>query len=103
MLIGNILAFICIGALLMVRLPGMAMEKGSDAERNMIRDAFEQDGLDRLDDIQAVVESTGALEYTSARAREAADMAINALTGVPESEYKQAMIAIADFAVKRRS
>ena len=80
-----------------------AMEKGSDAERKMIRDAIEKGGLDRLDDIQAVVESTGALEYTAARAREAADMAINSLAGVPESEYKQAMIAIADFAVKRRS
>ena len=30
-------------------------------------------------------------------------MAINALSGIPESEYKQAMIAIADFAVRRRS
>ena len=80
-----------------------AMEKGSDAERKMIRDAIEEGGLDRLDDIQAVVESTGALAYTSARAQEAADMAINALSGIPDSEYKQAMIAIADFAVRRRS
>lgn len=80
-----------------------AMEKGSAAERKMIRQAIEEGGLERLDDIQAVVESTGALEYTSARAREAADMAINALSGIPDSEYKQAMIAIADFAVRRRS
>jgi octaprenyl-diphosphate synthase len=80
-----------------------AMEKCSDAERKMIRHAIEEGGLDRLDDIQSVVESTGALEYTSARAREAADMAINALSGIPDSEYKQAMIAIADFAVRRRS
>lgn len=80
-----------------------AMEKGGDAERKMIRDAIEAGGLDRLDDIQSVVELTGALEYTAARAREAADMAIDALSGIPESEYKQAMIAIADFAVRRRS
>jgi octaprenyl-diphosphate synthase len=80
-----------------------AMENGSDAERKMMRSAIEEGGLDRLDDIQAVVESTGALEYTAARAQEAADVAINALAGIPESEYKQAMIAIADFAVRRRS
>ena len=80
-----------------------AMENGSDAERKMMRSAIEKGGLDRLDDIQAVVESTGALEYTAARAQEAADVAINALAGIPESEYKQAMIAIADFAVRRRS
>jgi octaprenyl-diphosphate synthase len=79
------------------------MENGSDAERKMMRSAIEEGGLDKLDDIQAVVESTGALEYTAARAQEAADVAINALAGIPESEYKQAMIAIADFAVRRRS
>lgn len=80
-----------------------AMENGTDAEKNMIRHAIEEGGLDKLDEIQAVVDSTGALEYTATRAREAADMAINSLAGVPDSEYKQAMIAIADFAVRRRS
>jgi len=79
------------------------LENGSDAEKQLIRGAIEEGGIDKLDDIQAIVESTGALQYTAARAQEAADMAINALSGIPESEYKQAMIAIADFAVRRRS
>ena len=80
-----------------------AMEKCSDSERKMIRAAVKEGGLDRLDDIQAVVEATGALQYTANRAQEAADVAIDALSGIPESEYKQAMITIADFAVRRRS
>ena len=80
-----------------------AMQQGSPAERQVIRNAIEEGGLKRLDDIRAIVESTGALKYTAKRAREAADMAINALRDTPESEYKQAMIAIAEFAVKRRS
>ncbi len=79
------------------------MENGSDAEKALIRSAIEEGGVERLDDIQNIVESTGALRYTAARAQEAADMAINALSGIPESEYKQAMITIADFAVRRRS
>ncbi len=79
------------------------LENGSDAEKQLIRGAIEEGGIDKLDDIQAIVESTGALQYTAARAQEAADVAINALSGIPESEYKQAMIAIADFAVRRRS
>jgi len=79
------------------------LENGSDAEKQLIRGAIEEGGIDKLDDIQAIVESTGALQYTAARAQEAADMAINALSGIPDSEYKQAMIAIADFAVRRRS
>jgi len=80
-----------------------AMEKGTEAEKKMIRSAIEVGGLDKMREIQAVVDSTGALEYTVARAQAAADMAIDALAGIPDSEYKQAMIAIADFAVKRRS
>lgn len=80
-----------------------AMQKGSATERAMIRAAIESDGLDKLQEIQAVIESTGALKYTAARAQEAADQAIQALAGIPASNYKEAMITIADFAVKRRS
>ncbi len=80
-----------------------AMGKCTASEKKMLRTAIEEGGLDKLDEIQTIVESTGALQYTAARAQEAAEMAINALSGIPESEYKQAMIAIADFAVQRRS
>ena len=61
------------------------------------------DGIDKLDEIQAIMESTGALTYTAQRAQEAADLAIDALAGIPDSEYKESLLAIAEFAVKRRS
>jgi len=80
-----------------------AMEKCSENERKMIRSAVEEGSLERLDDIHSIIETTGALQYTAKRAQEAADIAIEALGGVPDSEYKEALIAIADFAVKRRS
>ena len=80
-----------------------AMQQGSKAEREMIRKAILSGGLDQLDNIQAVIESTGALKYTATRAQEAADLAMTALSGIPESDHKQALIAIAEFAVQRRS
>lgn len=80
-----------------------AMEKGTRAEKALLRKAIEAGGIDKLEDIQAVIESTGALTYTVARAKEAADLAIDALSGIPDSDYKEAMVTIADFAVKRRS
>lgn len=80
-----------------------AMENGSDGEREMIRTAIEADGLHRLDEIQDVIEATGALQYTVGKAQEAADLAIDALSVIPESEHRQALVAIAEFAVKRRS
>lgn len=80
-----------------------AMSRAGDADKAMIREAIRAGGLEKLHEIQQVIESTGALEYTAARAQEAADAAIDALSDIPESEYKQALIDIADFAVSRRS
>lgn len=80
-----------------------AMENASASDRKMIRSAIEADGLERLAEIQGVIEATGALQYTAARAQEAADLAIDSLAVIPASEHRQALIAIAEFAVKRRS
>jgi octaprenyl-diphosphate synthase len=80
-----------------------AMENGSAAEKLLIQRAIEDDGIEKLDEIQRIIESTGALQYTAERAREAADLAIAALSDIPDSEYKESLVAIADFAVKRRS
>ena len=80
-----------------------AMQQGSAEEREMIRKAIVEGGLGDMRRIQAVIESTGALQYTAARAQEAADLAIEALSDLPDSDHKQALVAIADFAVQRRS
>jgi octaprenyl-diphosphate synthase len=80
-----------------------AMREGSEADRALIREAILEGGLDQLEKITAIIESTGALQYTAARAQEAADKAIAALSDIPDSDYKQALIAIADFSVQRRS
>jgi octaprenyl-diphosphate synthase len=80
-----------------------AMRVGSESERALIRQAILDGGLQQLDKIQTIIESTGALDYTAKLAHEAADVAISALTNIPDSAYKQALISIAEFAVKRRS
>ncbi len=80
-----------------------AMGKCSAAQRKMIRAAIEAGGLDKMDEIHNVIDATGAIEYTTARAQEAADVAIDSIAHIPDSVYKQAMITIAEFAVRRRS
>lgn len=79
-----------------------AMENGTTDEQALIREAIIEGGLEHLGAITAIIESTGALQYTADCARQAADMAIDALADIPESEYRQALVAIASFAVKRR-
>jgi len=81
----------------------VAMREAKPEGRAMIRKAILEGGIDQLEEIRGVIESTGALQYTLARAQEAADRAIGALAGIPDSDHKQALIALADFSVKRRS
>lgn len=80
-----------------------AMEKADESARRTIRGAIEAGGLEHLAAIRGVIEATGALGYTAERAQEAANLAIAALADVPQSDYRRALVAIAEFAVRRRS
>lgn len=79
-----------------------AMHHGNDQQAQMIRKAIEQgNGLDKLSDIQAAMAQTGALDYTRDRAQLEAKKAIAELDILPESDYKQALIALAHMSVER--
>jgi len=80
-----------------------AMAKASAEDEAMIRAAIIEGGTDKLQKVTDIIEATGALEYTVRCAQEAADRAILAVSALPDSDYKQALIAIADFSVQRRS
>jgi octaprenyl-diphosphate synthase len=80
-----------------------AMRAGSEAERELIRTAILTGGLDQMDQIQEIIRSTGALDYTVAKAREAADSAIAVLADLPANNYRQALMSLAEFAIQRRS
>ncbi len=78
-----------------------AMEQGSEAQREPIRDAIEHGGKDRIDEILKVIESTDAIQYTAQLAQREAQLAKEALTAIPESPYTDALRGVADFSVSR--
>ncbi|AEH34270.1 octaprenyl diphosphate synthase [Vibrio anguillarum] len=79
-----------------------AMQHGTPEQKEMIREAIEKaNGMEQLDAILAAMKQTGSLEYTTNKALKEADKAINELSILPESEYKQALIALAHMAVNR--
>lgn len=79
-----------------------AMKHGTSEQRKLIRDAIEQgNGMEHLNDILTALDQTGALDYTQKKAAEEADKAINALSILPESDYKQALISLAHIAANR--
>ena len=78
-----------------------AMAHGSKSEAEMIKDAIEQGGLGQINAITQTIQTTGALEYTQKVAREEADLAIAQLALIPDSDYKDALITLANFSVER--
>jgi len=79
-----------------------AMETGSAAQRRLIRDAIETGEAVQFDAISRVIAETGALRYTVDQAQSHARLARQSIAGFDDSEYKQAMLFLADYAVERK-
>jgi len=80
-----------------------ALQTGSAAQRRLIREAIESGDSDRFDEISRVITDTGALQYTIEQAQAHAVLARRSLDGFADSEYRQAMMFLADYAVERKS
>ncbi len=80
-----------------------AMAQGTDEARQLIRQAIRKGGLDDLSDILALVETSGALEYTMERARAEASKASDCLTQLEDSPYRTALEQLTEVAVARVS
>jgi octaprenyl-diphosphate synthase len=79
-----------------------AMKHGNARQATLIRDAIEHcTGMDNLTEIIQALEETGSLRYTQQKAEVEADKAIKALDFLADSEYKQALIALAHIAANR--
>jgi len=79
-----------------------AMKHGNEQQTKLIRDAIELgNGMDHLEDILNAMKQTGALVYTQKKAEQEADKAINALSVIKDSEYKEALIVLAHIAANR--
>ncbi|MCP4471001.1 MAG: octaprenyl diphosphate synthase [Gammaproteobacteria bacterium] len=78
-----------------------AMEVGNASQKKLIRDAIESGRIERFDNINRVINDTGALQYTIEQAQTEASAAKNAIAALDDSEYRQAMMFLADYAVER--
>ena len=78
-----------------------AMSVGDEAQQQIIRQAILEGGRDNIHEVMKAIESTDAIEYTAHKAREEADLALNALQNIAESEYKEALVNLAEFSVNR--
>ena len=81
----------------------LAMERGTPSERALIRHAIEHGEVARLPEIVEIVRRTGAIDATREAARGEADKARKALTVLPESASREALLELSVRSVDRSS
>lgn len=79
-----------------------AMQHGDAAQAALVRAVIEQGDIARFADVLEVVKQTGALEHTRRQAQREADAACAALSVMPDTNYRQCLLQLADFAATRQ-
>jgi len=78
-----------------------AAERASEEDRQSMRRAIEQGGLESLEPIIEAIRKSGALELTRERALAHADAALAALEALPPSPWRDALATLARYSVDR--
>ena len=80
-----------------------AMWNGTGEQSELISNAITEPGDKDIGQIMQAINSTGAIDYTAGLARAASQRAMDAIDGLPPSEYLDALYGLACFAVDRTS
>jgi octaprenyl-diphosphate synthase len=80
-----------------------AMQHGTPEQAAVIRAAIEQGDIERFAEVLQIVQQTGALDYTRQQAQREADLAREQLSFIPDSQYKNYLIKLAELAASRQA
>jgi octaprenyl-diphosphate synthase len=78
-----------------------AMKHGTQQEAEIIRAAITNGDSSNFQRILAIVRNTGALEHAKRQAEAESKLATAALSALPSSQYKEALLQLSAFAVTR--
>lgn len=78
-----------------------AMRHGTPEQAACVRRAIEEGGRDDFPAVLAAIRGTGALDHALQQAEQEAQLAIAALKSLPASQYKDSLVELSVFAVKR--
>lgn len=80
-----------------------AMQNGNSDQRQLIRGAIRQGGLNDMTEILAIVQSLGSIEYTQQKAQQCITRALQQLDVLSDSPARAALAALAQLAVSRNN
>lgn len=78
-----------------------ALRLATETEKQFITDSLKKGKRENLGEIQTILSRTKAIQKTYATAQEEIDKALSALQPIPNSEYKEALVSLAHFALER--
>jgi len=78
-----------------------ALARGNDAQVKKLGECIAARSVDALPDVLRIVRETGALDYTRAAARAQSEQAACCLASLPDNVYRDALEALAGFAISR--
>jgi octaprenyl-diphosphate synthase len=81
----------------------IAMQRGTEQERQILQQAIETGGTEKMAEIVAIVQRTGALDATRASAAVQAQRAVDALSVLPDTPYREALLKLASQLLGRRA
>ncbi len=79
------------------------LENGNEGDKKVISDAIKSQSTKHLKTIQKRINETPALKYTQEKANEFANLAKQQLIDLPESNAKNALVYLCDFACQRNN
>ncbi|MGH8745619.1 MAG: polyprenyl synthetase family protein [Burkholderiales bacterium] len=80
-----------------------AMRTGTAQQSALVRSAIVDGGRERFPGVLDAIRASGALEYARSVAQCEADLARQAIEGLPHSIYKDSLLELSTFSVTRRS
>jgi octaprenyl-diphosphate synthase len=78
-----------------------SLEHGNRKQKAVVSAAIVKGDRDKISEVLEIVHTTGALKYTHTRAREQAQLAVEALAPVADNEFRKSLADLAEFSVLR--
>jgi octaprenyl-diphosphate synthase len=78
-----------------------ALSLADETVQKRLRDIIENGDETAMPEVLAAIEQAGSLQYSLAQAQQQAQLAKQALSDVPNSEWKQALLDLADYSITR--
>ncbi|MFM6988116.1 MAG: polyprenyl synthetase family protein [Arenimonas sp.] len=78
-----------------------AMAEADDAVKQRLREIIQQGDASAMPEVLTAIETAGSLRYSIDKARDHAGAAKAALAEVPDSDWKRALLELADYSVAR--